>query len=821
MRKTHANLLRLIVVAAMLCSLIAITAAITAGPVFAGNQTAGNVTATPSTASSAAAYDVRFQISDNITAGGSITITFPLGVVLPTSIDNQNITVKGPMSHTVTFLTTSPDPTVSGQVVTIPIPTGQWVGGSSTTNCQVLFFQSVGITNPPVAKTAASLAYGVKAHSSSNTTDVTQYLGVIPKYDISTTSGTMGSAVTVTGAGWQPNGLITITGGVLAGGTADALGAFSVVGVANTTGAVNCVDGAGQTQAGGSVTWDTALTIPTFVLLPKLSVDEDNVLPGQQVTVRGFDFNPAVAGNITAANLKIGGTAWAGAALTALSTIDATGTLDDFTQTLTVPYNAKGAQTVSATDTPVAGTGRTATTTLNVKTPTVALNPTAAGPNEWVTITGTNWPASTTIATNSLKLAGTNWNTSGSISVDGNGGWSTTLRVLAAAATGSNTVSCFITGSGSNGTAYAQATLTVGATALSLTPSSGPRGSAVTITANNMTIGGSTIPLAGTYPAAGLYFAQADWNTAANGGGTAITVTSAGTMSPTTVKVPATGGVVGPNAIYARDNGAAIAIGTFTITQPGMTSDKTSASKGDVIAVTGTGWIEGTLGLVTLTWTSAGSTAQTVATITPGANGTWSALVTVPLTAAATNTINASDSYNNSATPITITLAAASISVTPGEGPVGTEVVISGEGFNPQTGFTTYTIGGVGMSTVGLVTDALGGFSSTATIPGLATGAKTITITIGADTATTYFTVTAAAATVATATTNIASQLVRVWGYTATSGWQMYDPADTVGSDLTGLVDGRGYWMSVSEACTLIYGGSSWDLTAGWNLIGW
>lgn len=120
-----------------------------------------------------------------------------------------------------------------------------------------------------------------------------------------------------------------------------------------------------------------------------------------------------------------------------------------------------------------------------------------------------------------------------------------------------------------------------------------------------------------------------------------------------------------------------------------------------------------------------------------------------------------------------------------------------------------------------LITDQLGAFTYTFTVPGLAEEAQTIETEIGDDTATTFFTITEAPDTVESATSSIADQLVRVWGYNAVDGWQMYDPADTIGSDLDGLIDGRGYWMKVSEECTLVYLGKSINLDSGWNLIGW
>jgi hypothetical protein len=163
------------------------------------------------------------------------------------------------------------------------------------------------------------------------------------------------------------------------------------------------------------------------------------------------------------------------------------------------------------------------------------------------------------------------------------------------------------------------------------------------------------------------------------------------------------------------------------------------------------------------------------------------------------------------------------ITVDPATGGVGTEVTITGSGFQPQTGFTTFTVGTTSLSTVGLITDTLGAFTTTAMIPGLAEGAQTITVVVGSDTATTFFTVSAAAASVATQLASVSNELVIVWTYTA-DGWQLYDPADPIGSDLASLSDGGGYWIKVTEACTVIYLGKSRIITPdanGWAMMGW
>ncbi len=816
MTRTFPNLVRLLVVLALVCSLMAVTVL----PASAAAVTFHSVTATPTTAATQAGYSFCFTPTTALTVGDTITITFPAGVTLPSSISKTYISMAGNGSANNFAQATAADPQISGQQLIIQVPPSGAVGTSGNSTLRIS--QAAGIVNPSIAYTAAELAYQFKLVTSKDTTQATAYAGYTPSVTISPTYGDRNTSVTVTGKGWRPDKSITIGTALLGSGVSNADGSFSITAVPQTSGNVSCRDGSGRGTAnsGAGTLWTQAqCEEPDFTLQARVTVSPTSVRPGAQVTVYGWDFT--ASGNIPVNGIDLGGTNWGPSAadgavtLSAIDPYPTSGTADDFTKTLTCRWDKYGAQEVLVTD----SSAKTAKATLTVATPTVTVEPSTAAPNEWVTVSGSNFPASVTIDSGNLTLGGTAWSTS-DIVASAEGTWSTQIRVLSAAKPGVN----YIVASDLNatyGTVTATTTLTVGSRSITCTPASGPRGTETTVTATNMTIAGSTIATGGTYPAAGLYFAQNDWNTSANGGGSAITVTSGGTLSPTALKVPATGGVVGSNAIYAMDAAGATATGTFTITQPTMTASKTTGSKGDTITLTGAGWVPGELGRITVTLTPAGGTATTLFTTTPLGDGTWTSQFAIPLTAQATNTIAATDGYNNAATSIVFKLDTASISVDPSSGPVGTEVVVSGEGFTPQTGFTTFTVGGVAMSTVGMVTDSLGSFSATVTIPGLAQGSKTITVVIGADTATTFFQVSTAAVSINVQTGSIASQLVRVWGYTPTDGWKMYDPADATGSDLGSMVDGAGYWVKVTEDVTLVYLGKSRALYTGWNNIGW
>lgn len=67
---------------------------------------------------------------------------------------------------------------------------------------------------------------------------------------------------------------------------------------------------------------------------------------------------------------------------------------------------------------------------------------------------------------------------------------------------------------------------------------------------------------------------------------------------------------------------------------------------------------------------------------------------------------------------------------------------------------------------------------------------------------------------------SIKDKLVRAW-VLRDSTWFMYDPADLIGSNLTYVETGEVISISVTQDCTLTYGGKSWQLKAGWNNIKW
>ncbi len=390
------------------------------------------------------------------------------------------------------------------------------------------------------------------------------------------------------------------------------------------------------------------------------------------------------------------------------------------------------------------------------------------------------------------------WGPPAQLTVDASGNWNTSLRVPAAAAIGNNPVAVTSTA----GTTAA-AVFAVGQRTLTITPTSGPVGVYAVVQATNMTVS------PGTIAQNALTFAGDPWNTAA-----AITIDSLGNMSPTSLQVPLKG--TGPQTVVATDSGGITATGSFTITQPTITISPTTGYKGDTLTVTGAGWVPGNLGLVQIKFNDV---IQIVST--PDATGAFTGAFVVPLSASiAGNTVGAVDINGNVAANKAFLLGPQAITIAPTSGAVGTKVTVTGVGFQPYSALTALTIGGANvLPATPVTTDNIGKFTASFTVPGLAQTAQTVTATILGVNATTFFTITAAPATIDVQLASISSCLVIVWRYQA-GNWTYYDPTDPVRT-LDSLNRNDGFWVKVSAACTLTYLGNSIPLDEGWNNKGW
>lgn len=515
----------------------------------------------------------------------------------------------------------------------------------------------------------------------------------------------------------------------------------------------------------------------SFEVLPAMTISPKIGPAGTAVTVTGSGFGAPVPVTV---QVQVGGATIAtGVAVNADGSFTATGTIP--------PGLPAGGADVYAVD----GAANDATLVDGFTvSPSLFISPTTGLAGSQATVTGSGWdPLGGTV---NLTFAGQAW-ISG-IAVSSTGSFSSTAATLTTTPSGGMAIA------GVQGTNAAATTFTVQSRPLTLTPNTGPKGTKVTITAANLT-------LDGTVAVGGLTIGGAGWNPAV------IQITTGGALTPTTLVTPSTL-TTGDNTALLTDSGGLSAAGIYTVTQPTVGINPTTGPVGSAVTIQGAGWVPNSQ--VSLDFAGAGMT------VFADANGNIAAAMSVPATAVPgpNNLLTANDGgAGNAAVPAAFTVPGAYITIDPGEGSAGDAVTVSGSGFPGYVGvqvmFGSYTI----PTTV--LTSALGDFSLATTVPGVAPGATVVTATAaGSVTATTFFVVLSAPVTIKNQLAGIMDELVIVWDYNG-GDWRFYDPADEAGSTLETLVAGSGYWMKVTEDVELIFGGTSYQLTEGWNNIGW
>jgi hypothetical protein len=597
---------------------------------------------------------------------------------------------------------------------------------------------------------------------------------------LSVSAGKVGTPVTITATDFTPDAYMTaqfdgvnvttIPASVKADSSGNAT--FAITIPAHVIGTYNI------TVTDGALTKNAPFTVQPSVAVTSPTSKQGTV--GSTITVRGTGFNQGVSAFVLieeagSGNLTIGS-----------SIVDNTGT---FTVTGAVPPLTSGAHTVWGKDNAGNETySIPANCDMFTVTPTIAISPSSGLAGSTANLSGSGWAQGNV----TVIFAGSSTTT---VVAGANGQIAAAYTIPTSAALGINQIVA------TQQAKTASTTFTVVARALSLTPTSGPKGTSVLVTGSNMSTG------PGHYIAAGnLTFGGNTWNTAN------ISIDTSGVIIPVTLTVKPEF-LLGANTVQAIDDQGLIATATFTVTKPTIAINPTTGPKGSTVVVTGSGWVPGKVVTISLDSVAAQS-------VTPDSTGAIAGTITIPIDAApGPHTITASDgSVGNSADAVTFTVPGAAITVSPTSGAATTTVALSGTGFNAYFPITV-SIGGYTLTSQAL-SDGLGAFTYTFNIPGLQPGAQVILATDGTHTATTFFTITAAPVSIQNQLAGISSVLVRVWGYFG-GQWQLYDPADPAGSDLATLTPGRGYWINVSQSTTLVYGAYSYALSSGWNLVGW
>jgi hypothetical protein len=602
---------------------------------------------------------------------------------------------------------------------------------------------------------------------------------------ISLPSGTFvnSAALTVT---FQGVAVTTVPIAVLSNSTGGAV--FNVIVPARAAGVypIKVTDGANTATGNFTVVPAISITAPVSAQGPV----------GTSITVMGTGFTAMISAFAQFEGSGSGNVTLGGAVTDAYGNFQVTGV---------VPAAASGNHIVwgydlaSPTHKTTYGTANNAVFKV---TAGISVNPTSGLVGSSTAVSGSGWKASTVVT---LTFGGFAW---GTLMADAYGVVSGTLIVPNAAIPGVNQIQA------TDGTNTAATTFTLVPAGLSVSPNSGAKNTSVLITGNTFTSGKTDNVISiGNLTIGGM-----PWNTA-----TAITVDTTGTMQPTTLLVP--GNItLGPQQVVAYDKYGRSAIATFTVTSPTITINPTVGGKGTVVVINGSGWVPTKQVTITLTYPIFGGGTDTATeSVQPDSTGSIVASMAIAADAVAGSaTFQAEDTVPNHSNTVTFTIPGATITLTPTSGMATTSVTANGTGFLPYFPVTVKIGSGASPYTlpVQAITDATGAFNVTFQMPGLAPGVQVITVTEGTNTATTFFTITAAPVSIGTQLAGINTQLVRVWGYSGGT-WYLYDPADVAGSDLTTLTSGAGYWIDVNAACTLVYGAYSYPLTAGWNLIGW
>ncbi|GEM_PF-6074732 len=612
-----------------------------------------------------------------------------------------------------------------------------------------------------------------------------------PQITINPTSGPPGSTILVTGTGFAPNQAVDVA-------CCEGPSGFPTIGTTTTNGNGGFSSTFTLPPSGLSGTTTTVLVsdasnnVATATF--KFNTDQITLKPisgpvaGTQVTVTGTGFAPTTGITVQFGTTQVGA-----------ATADDKG---GFSLTFTVPALASpGANTVTATE----GNSNSATATFTVTTPQITLSRTSGLRGTGVAVTGTGFAANTGVivnfAGNEVSLGGNLIDTF----TDGNGGFKLLFSVPASASPGANPITAIDFYNN-----QAMATFTVTAPQITLSPTSGPDFTIVKITGTGfgpfspLTVGIDGFPtfvllngFGGTdgngafqinINAASL--AQGDQtvtatdqngnqatatftvtpqitpekitlNPASGTRANLFTITGTGFVANTLLtnffnegrqsdfrtdgngnfvgtSIPSPSAFLGPNAVTVFDANGNIITTTFTLTSPQIALSSTSGSTGTQVTVTGTGFdTTSNPSLVRIAFTGDGQSFEgnLVATTTIDGNGGFQTTITVPASALlGVDTVIAKDRSGNQATaPFTVP-SSPQITLNPTSGPSGTQVTVTGTGFNAYYGITI-DFGGYQLissnTATAPVTDGNGAFQATINALNVSPGDYTVTATDG------------------------------------------------------------------------------------------
>jgi len=634
----------------------------------------------------------------------------------------------------------------------------------------------------------------------------------------------IGDTATITGVGFSPNATLHISGGFQGSGlvgsdgtveiTAQVVGETNLY-AADTTGRKACIAWAGN-----------------FNLLPTLEVTPSDGRVCTPLIIEGYNYAAAPA------QITIGGDVLVAGGIT-LQSLDSDGVADDFrvTGVLIPPTLGSGQYQI------VAGQG---SDWFEVDGKEVTVDPAAGPPGTTVTVEGSGFcPTSSALGCAGYAIMMYGNTTAGEkvvtvpIQVDDQGSFVAVGKIPDAASDGLHGVLVYFNPAGPNydplnpDQVSAQGTFTVTDREITLVPNNIPFGTTVTLSGGDF---GSEAD--GATPDLFVNYADIDLGSIDN-----QELSSSGDIIPVTFKIDDNLGFhYGDNIVEIKvdlDNDGnydMTSATTLTVKRPTLEIDPSMGPRGTKVTATGSGWLTGQTDFVTIIYEKTGEAGEnTFAIVSANADGDiWTQFDIPPMELVGNNEIglliSAKDGSENTSLKSIFTVTVPTVTVEPDRAAAGDDITVIGSGFRPKNQVQEVSIGGapiVPVYELGL-TDSKGSFTVKGTVPGVMEGGQVVTVRVTqrvGNGITVPFTVTGGGSSEVTVDEGFATiegKYIKVWTFdSATQEWQVYDTTEGAPSDFDTLNSGQGYWVEVSEDCTLTFGAHTWNLKKGWNLIGW
>jgi IPT/TIG domain len=366
---------------------------------------------------------------------GSFSATFaaPVSVAGSHTIQASDGTNTGSATFTITSIfvlspssgTVSSSVTVSGSgfkanaqvtitlggstIATIPTPVTTGSTGSFTASFMV-----------PSGSITGSIAGAKTIQANDGTNSASTTFTVLPAITLSSTSGNVGSVVTVSGTGYAATSTITLKYDVTTQTTSPTTVTTTNFGTISCTFTVSASIAGLHTVTATDASTNAAAA--TFTVVPVITLNPTTGSAGSTVTVSGTGFGGSKSITVTF-----------NAAAVTLSGTTSTGATGSFTgATFTVPTSTAGVKTVAITD--ASSNAASAAFTIGSS---IALSPTLGEVGTSVTVSGAGFAANSVLT---ATFVGSSLTLSGTTSTDATGSFSGSTFIVPTSLTGPQTV---------------------------------------------------------------------------------------------------------------------------------------------------------------------------------------------------------------------------------------------------------------------------------------------------------------------------------------------------------------------------------------------